>query len=770
MKIKVILSVLAMVITLSACNEQNSSSRTNPLLEEWDTPYGIPPFEKIKVSDYMPAFTYAMEQHKAEIEAIVANPEPATFENTILAMDNAGEMLNNISNTFFLIAIADTNPEMQRVETEVSPLLTAHSDEIMMNTGLFERVKKVYNNRAALDSLQQRLTEKTFKEFERGGANLPADKQAELAEINRSLSEATVKYSQNLLAANAAYELVIDEEQTKGLPTTVKNVAKEEAKERGYEGKYLFTLARPSIFPFLTYSTERELRKEIYTAYIERCNGGEFDNTALINEILSLRLRRAELLGYKSHSHYVLDDVMAKKPEAVYELLDELWQPSLESAQREMAEMKIQFKRDKIEGEFEAWDWWYYSEKVRKQRYNLDDQAIRPYFSLENVRQGVFTLCNRLYGITFTPINVTAYNKECSTFKVEDVDGTLLGVVIFDFHPRAGKSGGAWCGEFVSMSMKDGKRVTPVVTVVCNFTRPSGNTPSLLSVDETETFFHEFGHALHNLFAQVPYKGLAGVERDFVELPSQIMENWAMEPAMLKTYAIHHQTGAVIPDHIISRIEQSALFNQGFMTTELLAASLIDMDVHTLTSTKDIDIMAYEKRMLEEKRGLIRQIAPRYRLPYFSHIFDGGYSSGYYSYIWAEVLDKDAYQAFVESGDLFDKQTAARFRTLLAAGGTKDGMELYRNFRGAEPSRLPLMVSRGFMDPSVLEKESEEPIIDGTGVEIEDLEIAEPAPSGNKVILPKNSRPYAIQEGDKNTPTKRTITPKNQLKVKHDSK
>jgi peptidyl-dipeptidase Dcp len=751
-----------MVLTISACNDQNSASRTNPLLEEWNTPYGIPPFEKIRVEDYMPAFQYAMESHKAEIQAIVENTEAPNFQNTILALDNAGDLLNNISNTFFLIAVADTNPEMQKVETEVTPLLTAHSDEIMMNTKLFERVKIVYNNRVgAMDSLQMRLTEKTYKDFERSGANLSADKQAELAEINRQLSEATVKYSQNLLAANAAYELVLEEEQTRGLPTGVKNAAKEEAKAKGYDGKYLFTLSRPSIFPFLTYSSERELRKEIYTAYIERCNGGEWDNTSLINEILTLRTRRAQLLGYKSHAHYVLDEVMAKNPTAVYELLDELWEPALESAKREMAEMREIFKRETKSEDFEAWDWWMYSERLRKQRYNLDEQAIRPYFSLDNVRQGVFTLCNRLYGITFTPINITAYNKECTSYKVEDVDGTLLGVVIFDFHPRASKSGGAWCGEFVSMSMKDGKRVTPVVSVVCNFTRPSGNTPSLLSIDETETFFHEFGHALHNLFAQVPYKGLAGVERDFVELPSQIMENWAMEPAMLKTYAIHHQTGAVIPDHLIARIEKSSLFNQGFMTTELLAASLIDMDVHTLTKTEGVDIMAYEKKMLEEKRGLIRQIAPRYRLPYFSHIFDGGYSSGYYSYIWAEVLDKDAYQAFVESGDLFDKETAARFRTLLASGGMLDGMELYRNFRGAEPSRLPLMDPRGFMEPSVLEEgKEEEPIIDGTGLEEEPTEQATD-PAG-RPIRPRNLRmdPEKGIEFDK--------APRTKLNVKFD--
>ena len=693
-------------MTLTSCNTAPTAERENPLLAEWNTPYGIPPFEEILVEDYMPAFEAAMQMHKAEVEAIVNNPEEPTFENTILALDNAGAKLNDVANTFFLISAADTNPKMQKVESEVSPLLASHSDEIMMNSALFQRVKKVYLGRkkAGLDKMQLRLTEKTYKDFERNGANLSAEDQAELAEINRQLSAATVEYAQNLLAANADYELLLDNTQLGGLPNSVKNAAKAAAKEAGHNDKYLFTLSSPSIFPFLTYSTERELRQEIYTAYTERCNGGKWDNTEIIRTIISLRARRAQLLGYESHAHYVLDDVMAKSPKAVYELLNDLWEPALKSAEHDMANMKIIKRRETKSEEFAAWDWWYFAERLRKQRFNLDEQALRPYFSLDNVRQGIFGLCNRLYGITFSPISVVAYNKECSTYKVEDYDGTLLGVVIFDFFPRAGKSGGAWCGEYISMSMKDGKRVTPVVTVVCNFSRPNGNTPSLLTVDETETFFHEFGHALHNLFAEVPYKGLAGVERDFVELPSQIMENWAMEPAMLKTYAIHHQTGSVIPDHLIKRIQKSALFNQGFMTTELVAASLSDLDIHTLTSVdEDFDVNAFERKKLTEERGLIEQIAPRYRYPYFSHIFDGGYSSGYYSYLWAEVLDKDAYQAFVESGDLFDRQTAARLRKLLAAGGTKDGMELYREFRGAEPSREPLMLARGLITPEELE-------------------------------------------------------------------
>ncbi len=706
-----LLPVMALTMISTACNNATSAERENPLLAEWNTPYGIPPFGEIEVEDYMPAFEIAMQMHKEEIEAIVNNPAEPTFENTILALDNAGAKLNDVANTFFLISAADTNDKMQKVEMEISPLLAAHSDAIMMNADLFQRVKKVYLGRkkAGLDAMQLRLTEQTYKDFERNGANLSSEQQAELAEINRQLSEATVKYAQNLLAANAEYELVLENNQLGGLPLSVQNAARDAAKEAGHNGKYLFTLSSPSIFPFLTYSKERELREEIYTAYVNRCNGGKWDNTEVIRDIVSLRARRAQLLGHKSHAHYVLDDVMAKTPKAVYELLDELWEPALSAAKEELEDMKAISKRDNINDDFAAWDWWYYAERLRKQRYNLDEQALRPYFSLDNVRQGIFGLSNRLYGITFSPVNVEGYNEECTTYKVEDADGTLLGVVIFDFFPRAGKSGGAWCGEFVSMSIKDGKRVTPVVTVVCNFSRPTGNTPSLLTIDETETFFHEFGHALHNLFAEVPYKGLAGVERDFVELPSQIMENWAMEPAMLKTYAIHHQTGAVIPDHLIRRIERSGKFNQGFMTTELIAASLSDLDIHTLTSVEeDFDVNAFEHKSLTEKRGLISQIAPRYRYPYFSHIFDGGYSSGYYSYLWAEVLDKDAYQAFVESGDLFDRATAARFRTLLAAGGTKDGMDLYRDFRGAEPSRTPLMLSRGLITPEALEAQQSE--------------------------------------------------------------
>ncbi len=697
-----VLATAALALMTVSCKNEAVVVAENPLLAEWNTPFGVPPFDQIEVDHYAPAFKAAMTIHEEEIEAIVNNPEEPTFDNTILALDNAGELLGKVANTFFLVASADTNEQMQKVEAKVSPLMSAHSDKIMMNDALFQRVKKVYEGRhkAGLDELQLRLTEQTYKDFVRSGANLSEEQKEELAKINSELSLATVEFARNLLAASAEFEMVLDkEDDLEGLPMSVRNAAKEAAEEAGHKGKYLFNLSKPSMLPFLTYAKNRELRQRLYEGYLNKCNlDDKNDNKEVINTIINLRTRKANLLGFPSHAHFVLDNVMAKTPENVYALLEEIWEPALNTAKEELAEMKKLAKRDFNPNEFASWDWWYYAEKVRKQRYNLDEQALRPYFSLENVRLGIFGLCNRLYGITFSPVKVPVYNKECTAYQVLEADGTTLGVVIFDFFPRPGKSFGAWCGSYVDMAIKDGKRVNPVVTVVCNFTRPSGNTPALLTIDETETFFHEFGHALHSLFAQVPYKGLLGVERDFVELPSQIMENWATEPEVLKTYAVHYQTGAVIPNHLVKRLQKSDKFNQGFITTELLAASLSDMDIHTRTSTEPLDVNAFEREVLNERRGLIEEIAPRYRYPYFSHIFDGGYSAGYYSYTWAEVLDKDAYQAFVETGNLFDRKTAQRFRKLLESGGTKDGMTLYKEFRGAEPSRVPLMVARGFVE------------------------------------------------------------------------
>ena len=689
---------------VSSCGSKEAPAGANPLLSEWDTPYGVPPFDKIKVSDYMPAFREAMKLHREEIKAIAENPEEPDFENTVVAFDNAGEMLTRVEQVFWSVAAADTNPQMQAVQEKVAPMLSEHYDGIMLDEKLFDRIRKVYEGRdaAGLDRLQKRLVEKVYKDFVRSGANLTAEQKAEFKEINSRLSELTFRFGKNLLEENARFRMVLNEEDVEGLPSGVRGAARNAAKEAGLgDDRYLFDIGKPSMLPFLSYSPRRDLRQELYTAYIEKCDhGDELDNKQLINEIIELRTRRANLLGYGTHAEYVLDANMAKTPENVYGLLDEIWTPALDRARGELAEMKELKRKEDGSDDFASWDWWYYAEKIRKSRYNLDQEALRPYFPLENVKQGIFELSNRLYGITFQPAVLPVYNNECVAYEVYDTDGSLLGILYMDLYPRAGRKGpGAWCGTFRDQSYKDGERVVPVVYIVANFTRPNGTIPALLDLDETTTFFHEFGHALHLLFSDVPYRGLLAVENDFVELPSQIMENWATEPEMLRSYAIHWQTGKVIPENLIKRIQESALFNQGFETVELAAASYSDMELHDMEEYVPVDLDAFEKRVLNEERGLIPQIEPRYRYPYFSHIFDGGYSAGYYGYLWAEVLDKDAYEAFRETGELFNKKVAARFREeILSKGGTEDGMVLYENFRGRQPSRLPLLVSRGLVE------------------------------------------------------------------------
>ena len=496
--------------------------------------------------------------------------------------------------------------------------------------------------------------------------------------------------------------------ECKELPKAVRDAAQE-----GNDDKFVFTLHKPSLIPFLTYSQNRELREKIYKAYLNRGNNeNKHDNKAIINDMIRLRIEKANLLGYKSYADYVTSEQMAGSPKAVYELLEGIFTQANEKAKEELAEMNTMFKRDhSVENDkFASWDWWYYAEKVRKQKYNLNEEMTSPYFALDNVRQGAFNLANRLYGLTFRPIVVPQYHNEASAYEVLDTDGSHLGVLYFDFHPRASKSQGAWCGYFRRPSYdSNGKRIAPVVSIVCNFTRPSGNTPALLSIDEVTTLFHEFGHALHFLFSDVPYNGLLDVEGDFVELPSQILENWALEEELLKTYALHYRNNTIINKSLIDKIHSSAQFNQGFMTTELLAAALVDLDIHSLTEYKELDVDAFEYNALYEKRGMISEIEPRYRLPYFAHIFAGGYSSGYYFYTWAEVLDKDAFAAFAETGDVFHRRTAQAFRKLLSSGGKKDGMTLYREFRGAEPSREALLKARGlWVEPEQTEKPTQD--------------------------------------------------------------
>ena len=709
---------------MQSCTPKTEQTMENPLLSEWNDRFGVPPFDRIKAEHFAPALEQAMSVHNAEIDAIVTNNDEPTFENTVLAYDNSGKLLERVELCFSLLCAAETNAEMQAIEQEMSPKLTAHSGAIMMNDALFERVKSVYERRGALglDSLQLRLTEKLYRRFVRGGALLSVEDKEQLRKVDEELSAARVKYAANLLAANSGFELVIsDQDDLDGLPSSIRDAAASEASARDMKGKWVFTTKKPSMLPFLTYSSKRELREKLYRGYLDRCNYNDsIDNKQVINDIVRLRTERAHLLGYPTHAHYVLDVQMARTPENVYAMMDELWAPALERAKAEMEAMREMMKEETGLDDFASWDWWYYAEKVRKRDYSFDESSLRPYFSLENVRSGIFELSNRLYGLTFRPVQLPVYHEDCETYEVLDEKNEHLGVLYLDYFPRDGKSGGAWCGEYRTQSFDaEGNRISPIVSIVCNFPRPTGGDPALLSIDETQTFFHEFGHALHALFSQVKYSGLGGVERDFVELPSQIMENWALEPEMLRRYALHHRTNDPIPHHLIEKLQRSRHFNQGFNTVELLAASLTDMDIHTIENYSPIDVNEFERKMLNERRGLMEQIAPRYRYPYFSHIFDGGYSSGYYSYLWAEVLDKDAYQAFVESGDIFNKRIATDFRNkVLARGGEADGMDLYRDFRGADPDRKPLLLGRGLIEEEeVVEEQTDKPTLSINDIE-----------------------------------------------------
>ena len=695
----IVSAVLA--VSMSACDKTSTQS-ANPFFEPtWDTPYGAPPFDRIEVAHFKPAFEQGMALHAEEIAQIVASDEEPTFENVILAYDNSGKMLNRVSAVFGLLEAADTSDEMQAISAEMMPLLAAHSDAITMNDALFAKIKAVYDRRGALglDKVQLRLVEQIYDRFVRSGALLSDEAKERLKQINSELTTLSVQFAANLLAETNAFALEVPASRLDGLSKAVRDAAEEQAKQMDKTG-YVFTLHSPSRLPLLTYADDRELREEVYKAYISRGdNGNENDNNEIIASIVSLRYEKAKLLGFDSYAHYVTSQQMAGSPKAAYELLEGVWAPALETAKNEMSRMKSIFRRDHgNDAEFAAWDWWYYAEKVRQRDYQLDENKVREYLSLENVKGGVFFLANRLFGITLRPITAPLYNDECEAYEVIDSDDTPLGMIYFDFHPRAGKGGGAWFGNYISQAFEDGQRVCPVGTIVCNFTRPTESTPALLSLDEVETLFHEFGHALHVMFAQVKYRGLSEVEGDFVELPSQILENWALSREMLKQYAIHYRTGEVMPDSMIDKIHRAAKFNEGFNTTELVAAALADLDIHAVQSADKINVAEFQHKALVEKRGLIPQIEPRYRYTYFQHIFNGGYSSGYYFYTWAEVLDKDAFEAFVESGDIFNTEIATRFREeILSRGGTRAGMDMYRAFRGADPDKNALLRARGFI-------------------------------------------------------------------------
>jgi len=697
----VALAAAAMALPGLAQPPADPKTEPNPFFTEWATPFGMPAFEKIRPEHFVPAFEAGIAERKKEIEAIASSPAAPSFANTVEALENGGLRLAKVTDVFFALAGADTNDEIQAITRKVSPLLSALRDDVRLNEALFARVKAVWEKRETLSLTpeQKRLVEETYKDFVRGGANLAPEQKKRFREVNQELSSLGIRFGDNLLKETNSYRLVVGrKEDLAGLPPGVVAAAADAAKAANLEGKWVFGLQAPSIWPFLTFAENRELRKEILTAYTTRCDkGGETDNKALLSKMAALRAERAKLLGFATWADFVLDDNMAKTPARVYELLDRVWKPALEVAKADAKELEKALRADVPGAKLEPWDWRYYAEKVRKARYDLDDQELRPYFPLDRVREGAFSVANRLYGITFTErTDVPKYHAEVRTFEVKDADGSFLALFTADYHPRAGKRGGAWCGRLRDQWVKDGKDVRPIVTNVTNFTRPAGDAPALLSLEEVETLFHEFGHALHRILSRVTYRSMAGVPRDFVELPSQIMENWALEPEVLKGYAKHWKTGETIPEALVAKIGKSELYGQGFATVEYTAASYLDMNWHTLTEPKELDATAFEKASLATI-GLIPEIVSRYRSPYFSHIFGGGggYSAGYYSYLWSEVLDSDAFEAFREKG-IFDKATATSFRrNVLEKGGTAEAMSLYKAFRGREPRVEPLLVKRG---------------------------------------------------------------------------
>jgi len=696
------LIVTAFSLAVSCSSNQEKEDLTmNPFFSTFDTPYGIPAFEQIKESHYVPAMQEGMRIQKEEIQEIVRNAEKPTFENTILALEYSGQLLNQVLAVFYNLNSAHTNENMQQIAQDMAPQLAAHADDIALNADLFKRVKTVYDQREILnlDEESIRLLEKKYKSFARGGALLSEKDKEQFREINGELSVLSLKFQDNVMKETNEFEFVVNKESDlAGLPQDLISAAAELAKEKGKSGAYIFNLSNPMILPFLQYAENRQLREEIWQAYQNRGNNGNAnDNNQLITKMVNLRQQRAKLLGYQTHAHYVLEESMAGNPNEVMNLLNQLWTPALNRSKEELKALEAMVQAEGKGFSIAPWDWRYYSERIRMEKYNIDEQEVKQYFPVSSVQDGIFLLCDKLFGLQFTEIkNAPKYHPDMQVFEVKEKNGDLVGVIMIDLYVRPSKSGGAWMTSFRDQSKKDGKRILPLISIVCNFPAPLDGKPSLLTFDDVTTFFHEFGHALHGLLSDVTYQSLAGtnVPTDFVELPSQIMEHWAGEPEFMRLYAKHHKTGEVIPDALIEKLLNLGTFDQGFATTEYLAASLLDMEYHNMTETMREDVQTIEKRAMK-RLGLIDAIIPRYKSTYFSHIFSGGYSSGYYSYIWSGVLDNDGFQAFKETS-LFDQETALRLRNyVLSKGGTVDPMELYVSFRGRKPSVEPLLKKRG---------------------------------------------------------------------------
>lgn len=698
----------AALLLATACSTQPSTpaerSADNPLLVEWTTSLGAPPFDQIEEKDFAPAFDEAMRIHLAEIDTIANSKEAPTFANTVEALERSGRLLSRVTSVFLNLNEAASTEGLQKLAREINPELSQHEDTILMNPALLQRVKAVWEQRKKLDLTpeQAMLLRKQYESFVRGGANLDEPGKDRLKKLNAELSELTTRFGENLLKEmNSVALLIQDEKDLAGLPDGVKAAAAAFAEANGHPGEWAFNLQRTSWTPFLQYSERRDLREKLYKAYTSLCShGGETDNREIASKIAGLRAERAQLLGYPSHAAYMLEENMAKTPDAVYELLDRLWKPALKRAEmeRSMLQAIADHRGDGIK--IRAWDWWYYAEKLRAQKYAFDESEVKPYLQLSRVRQAAFDTAHKLWGITFQPRDdVPVYNPDVKAFEVKDADGSTLGLYYTDYFARDGKRGGAWMDNFRQQWVEpDGTDVRPIVVNVGNFTKPQPGQPALLNLDEASTLFHEFGHAMHGLLTHCHYASLSGtnVDQDFVELPSQMMENWAFAPEVLRTYAVNVKTGEPIPQSLIDKLQKAKMFNQGFMTTEYLAACILDMDWHTLHDTTPRDAEAFEAKVMQ-RIGIIPEIAPRYRTPYFAHIFSGGYSAGYYSYVWAEVLDADAFEAFKEHG-LFNQEVATSYRkNILERGGSEDPMELYVRFRGRKPEIQPLLERRGLV-------------------------------------------------------------------------
>ena len=702
MKFNKYILMAALTTTMCGCTS-HQQEKGNPLFSEFNTPHGIAPFAEITIDHYREGMLKGMEEQKAEIEAIVNNSEAPTFENIILALDKSGELLRKVRGTFSPLSSSNSNDQTRALQKEMSPISSTHSDDINLNEKLFARMKSVYDSRESLTLTPEeaKILQNTYDRFVNSGAELSDEDKAKLRELNKEISMLQLEFSQNLLhETNNTFVVAESLDEMKGLPQANIDAAAKMANENGQPGKWMFNMQRPSCNPVLQYCENRELRRKVYEAYYNRGNqDNDHDSKAICAKLVALRLEKAKLMGYSNYAEMALKNRMASTPEAVYDLLMQVWEPAVAKAKEEIEDIRAEIRKDGKDFEPAGWDYMYYLDRAKKAKFAVDEEEIRSYLEINNVMQGIFHVANKLYGLTFKEITaeVPSYEPTAKAFEVIDRDGKLLAIFYSDNFTRESKNAGAWCTSFRSQSYKNGERIIPIVVNSCNMTIPNNEGYALQSIDNVETLFHEFGHALHNFMRDVQHSGASGVERDFVELPSQINEHWAFEPEVLAVYAKHYKTGEIIPMELVNKIQESAKYGQGFATVEYIAASLSDMDLHVLTEVPaDLNVMEFEAAKLNE-RGIPSQILPRYRITNFSHTMGGGYTAGYYSYMWAEVLDADAFEAFAETGDIFNQEVADKFRKyVLTPGGIDDGMTMYKNFRGREPKIDALLKNRGF--------------------------------------------------------------------------